>query len=291
MNDQQSNRPDNQSGQGYRIVPAATGKLWLEEAWHFFRGQTRAILFAVLLLVLIGLLSSVSVLGMVISILSPVLYAGLLLGIRAGFHKPPARINLLAAWQLTDVRKELVILGLILTLVGLVFSYLAGPIVTELQTALANGEIPLEVMWQVVLYSLVSITIIGFCTWLALPEIAFRGRPILSAVILSVQATLANWRAFSILGLWLMLVWVAIVIAVSIFSILLVTVTGSSIIGTFIISLPVLALWLGFMGLMYVLQYICWRDIIADPAEENPSTEHDSEIVDHKDEENTRVII
>lgn len=291
MKDQQSNKPNNQSTVSYRIVPAATGKLWLEEAWKYFRSQTRVLMFAVLLLVFIWSLSSVPVLGMVISILSPIFTAGLLLGIRAGFIKPPARINLLDAWQLPAVRQQLVILGLAVTLVGLFFSYLVGPALMTLQLALVSGEVPVEALQRVILFSLVSIAIIGFCTWFALPEITYRGRPVFSAVLLSIKATLANWRALSVLGFWLILVWVAVIFVVSILSAVLLVVLGSSLIGTFIASVPVLILWLGLMGLMYVLQYVCWRDIFADPAEESSSTGEDSQITHDQDGESTRVII
>ncbi|MCF6225426.1 MAG: hypothetical protein L3J22_03865 [Xanthomonadales bacterium] len=297
MNNNHSNKSDNQAPQGYRVVPAATGKLWLEEAWQFFRRQTRVLMFAVLLLVFIWSLSSVPVLGMVISILSPIFTAGLLLGIRAGFIKPPARINLLDAWQLPEVRKELVFLGLALTLIGLLINHLLGSDLAkldEMRLVMASGtvpEIPMEALQRVLLFSLASIVIIGFCTWFALPEIVYRGRPALSAVLLSLQATLANWRALSVLGLWLMLLWVTVVFVVSIVSAVLLTMLGSSLIGTFIASLPVLVVSLGLMALMYVVQYVCWRDIFADPAEESPSSGEDTQIDHNQDDENTRVII
>lgn len=301
MNDKHSNKLDNQSnkphGGSFRVVPAATGKLWVEEAWQFFRSQPRVLLFAVLLLVLIWSLSSVPVLGMVISILGPIFTAGLLLGIRAGFIKPPARINLLAAWQLPGPRKELVLLGLVLTLLGLLITYLLGPELAELQLMMASGtvpEIPIDALRRVLMFSLASAAIVGFCTWFGLPEIAYRGRPVLSAVLLSVQATLANWRALSVLGFWLILIWLAVVFVVSIVSVVLLTVLtmlGSSLIGAFIISLPVLAMWLGLMALLYVIQYVCWRDIFADPVEESPVTGEGSQITQDQDGENARVII
>ncbi|MCF6262619.1 MAG: hypothetical protein L3J24_03395 [Xanthomonadales bacterium] len=296
MNDKHSNKSD-KSPQGFRVVPAATGKLWLEEAWQFFRSQTRVLLFAVLLLVLIWSLSNVLVLGMVISILSPIFTAGLLLGIRAGFIKPPARINLLAAWQLPGPRKELVLLGLVLTLLGLLINYLLGPELAELQLAMTSGvasEVPIDALKRVFLFSFASVVIIGFCTWFGLPEIAYRGRPLLSAVLLSVQAILANWRALSVLGFWLILIWLAVVFVMVIVSAVLVAVLsmlGSSLIGTFIISLPFLVISLGMMALMYVLQYVCWRDIFSGPAEEKPTLEQEPQIDHNQDEENTRVII
>lgn len=287
MNNQQQETP----GSGYRVVPASMGKQWLEEAWHFFRSQMRVLLFAVLLLVFIWSLTGVPVLGMVISILSPVFTAGLLLGIRAGFQKPPAKINLLDAWQNQEARKQLVLLGLALTVVTLMFSYLAGPDLTELQLAMANGDIPLESFQWVIFYSLASAALIGFCTWLALPEITFRSSQALPSVILSLRATMANWRALSMLGLWLTLIWVVAVFVVSIASAVLITMLGSTMAGVFVASVPVFVLWLALMALMYVLQYICWRDILADPEMEKLKEPATTQFFDQDDEEQTRVII
>jgi len=294
MNNNHSNKSDNKNPQGFRVVPAATGKLWIEEAWQFFRSQTRVLMFAVLLLMLLWSLSSVPVLGMVISILSPVLTAGLLLGIRAGFIKPPARINLLDAWKLPEVRKELVFMGLALALIGLLINHLLGPELAALQLAMTSGDLSIEALQRVLMFSFAGVVIIGFCTWFALPEIAYRGRPLLSAVLLSVQATLANWRALSVLGFWLILVWLAVVFVMVIVGAVLLavlTMLGSSLIGAFIVSLPIFVMSLGLMALVYVVQYVCWRDIFADPAEDNPSSEQGSQIDHNQDDENTRVII
>jgi len=288
MNNQQQKEP----GRGYRIAPSSMGKLWLQEAWQYFRRRTRPLIFTVLLLMLLMSLASVPVLGVVVSILSPVFTAGLLLGIRAGFRQQTGRINLLDAWQKPEARKQLVLLGFVFMLAGLLFSFLAGPELAEFQLALLSGEpVELASFSQVILIFSVGVLIISLSTWLAIPEIAFRESPVLASLLLSLRATLANWRALSMLGLWLMLVgFVAIFIFTAVTTVLL-GVLGTSALAGFIVTLPVFALMLMTMALMYVLQYICWRDILADPEMEKPEEQRTTQLPDQGDDEQTRVII
>ncbi|MBE9549497.1 MAG: hypothetical protein IMF09_08850 [Proteobacteria bacterium] len=288
MNDQQQKEP----GMGYKVVPSTMGKLWLQEAWQYFRSRTRSLVFSVLLLMLLMSLASVPVLGMVISILSPVFTAGLLLGIRAGFREQTNRINLLDAWQKPEARKQLVLVGFVFMLVGLLFSTLAGPDLAEFQLALLSGEeLALASFSKVIMVFLAAVTIISLSTWLAIPEIAFRESPALVSLLLSLRATLANWRALSMLGLWLILIgFVAIFIFTAVTAVLL-SVLGTSPLAGFIVTLPVFALMLAVMAVMYVLQYLCWRDILADPDMEKSKEQATTQLPDQGDNEQTRVII
>jgi len=252
----------------FRILPSTAGKRWLMETWEYLRINNRPLIVAILLLGLVWALAAVPVFGIVISILTPVFTAGLLLGIRAGFRKKITRINILAGWEQPEPRKQLVFLGLLMVVVSLLVAYLAGPDLNQLQEAIIEGNVLWASFERVIIIFFTGYALVGFSTWLALPEIAFTGHPVLPALILSIRATLANWRALSMLGLWLTAVWLVAIFVVSMVSALLITVLGAYM-GGFVATIPMLILWLLLLALMFVLQYVCWRDILGDPAAEN----------------------
>ncbi len=278
----------------FRVIDAAQGKLWLQEARVFMRSNGKSLFRATILLVLLWSLVQIPVLGMVIGIFDPMLRGGLLLGIAATFMQlnmrqgaqPAKSINLLDAWQKTELRQPLIYLGLVLIAVSLLFSLWVAADLHLLQEGIAAGAIPVDAFQRLLFAIAVNMTVVGLALWLGLPELVFRGGSPLRAIVRGIEATMANWRALGMMGLWLALVIFAAILLLTVLGMVLISILPASPLFGFIALLPGVFTMIYLTAFLFVLQFICWRDIFS-PVENDQSPA----IEDNDYTEETRVVL
>ncbi len=278
----------------FRVIEAARGKQWLQEAWGFMRTNGKSLLRATIVLVLLWSLVQIPVLGMVIGVFDPLLRGGLLLGIAATFAKlnmgqgalPGQKISLLDAWQQPELRQPLLYLGLVLVMVSLLFSAWVAADLQLLQEGIAAGTIPADVFQRIAFAVAVNIAVVGLALWLGLPELVFRGGSPVRAIVRGIQATLANWRALSIMGLWLVLVSLALVLLLTFLGLVFIAILPATPLSGFIALLPGIFVMIYLTAFMFVLQFICWRDILS------PTDNEQAPVIAGNDSaEETRVVV
>ena len=276
----------------FRVIEASRGKQWLFEAWEFMGNSGKPLLRAILLLVLLWSLIRIPIAGMVIAIFDPLLRGGVLLGIAATMMKqnnqPGGRVNLLDAWQKPQLRQPLILLGLALIAVSFLFGAWVAADLQLIQEGIAAGTIPTDALQRLVFAIAINMAVVGFAVWLGLPELVFRGGSPLPAIVRGIRATLANWKALGMLGLWLGLGLFAVFLLLIVVTMLLTSILPAYPLLGFIVLLPGIFVMVYLVAFMFVLQFICWRDILAPPnyAEFASRPEKDS-----ADEGETRVIV
>ena len=272
----------------FKVIETSRAKLWLSEAWGFMGSNGKPLLRATLLLVLLWSLVQIPVLGMVIGIFDPMLRAGVLLGIAATFasSRSGQGISLLGAWEKVELRQPLIYLGLALILVSLLFSAWMASDMQLLQEGIAAGAIPADVGQRIIFAIAVNLAIVGFSLWLGLPELVFRGGSPVRAIVCGIKATMANWRVLTILGLWLLVGMASILLLLVILVMLIITALPASPIFGFIALLPAVFVMVYITAFMFVLQFICWRDILF-----HDENDRISMPVNDSSEEETRVVL
>ncbi len=251
----------------FRIVETAKGMQWMVEAWGFMGEHGKSLFRATLLLFLLWSLVRIPVLGMIIGVFDPVFRAGLLLGVGSALMRqagPQAtKINLLDAWKRPELRQPLMLLGLALIAVSFLFAAWVAADLQLLQEGIAAGTLPVEAFQQVLFAIAVNVSLIGVTLWLGLPEITFRGGSLVTAISRGLRATLANWRALSMLGLWLALGAMVALLVITMVTIMLLNVLSAVPLVGMIVLIPGVFVVIYLIAFIFVLQFICWRDILS----------------------------
>lgn len=204
--------------------PAGSGLEWVKQGWRAFM---QAPLLWVGLVLLVGILSTVVqwiplVGGLALPFLSILLGAGLLLGCQAlGEGRPLTLEHLFAVFKPHPARTPLLVLAAIqlgLTLLVMITVMVMGgaSALGALVSAEATGGDPLATasslgggVLMTLLVLLLLMTPLVMLSWFAVPLVLFRGMEPWQAMKLSFSACLANLLSMLVLGVLLMLAFLA----------------------------------------------------------------------------------
>jgi len=264
-----------------RRVPASHGFAWLVQSLSLLRLQAgRLLLTALLMQVILGL-TQLPVLGLLVAMSVPALNAGLLesFHITAAGGRPEVRM-LFRPLATGVVNFRLLALGGLVFAVGVVSMSLLlsgsedlmDPLLVE-QIEQGNldalASLNQEALGRMALAFLLGVSISGTLSYFAIPLIWFRHSNLGAALVGGLRALLVNWKAFLVLGLGLLLVFLPVALASGL---LFGLVAAGGPMAVLVMGL-IMILVLAFQLMLFGTQYCAFRDIFgAEPQGPAPAS-------------------
>lgn len=262
-----------------RRVPASHGLAWLAQSLSLLRLQVGRLLLIALLMQMVLGLTQLPLIGLLVALAVPGLSAGLLQSfhVTAAGGRPELR-TLLTPLSTRVLNVRLLALGGLVFLVGVVSmslllsgnEELLDPLLLE-QVEEGNldaiASLNQEALAQMALAFLLGVSISGTLSYFAIPLIWFRQAGLGSALWVGLRALLVNWKAFLLLGLGLLLLFLPVgFVAGLLFGI----VTAGGLMAALAMGL-IMVLLLAFQLMLFGTQYCAFRDIFGvEPREAEP---------------------
>lgn len=218
----------------------------------------------------------------VLTLITPLLTAGLLIAFHRITRGEPLRANtLLAAWQDPGARRPLLVLGIWLMLGSLAAilslgAWLAPQLdMSELEQAMAsNPEAVLALLQGTNLLGGIAIagiilTVVLAALYFAVPLTGFAHWPATVAGLFSLRAVVVNWAAFLGLGAGLLVVGVAVLILFLIVAMILVLALGTA--AQWFTQVLGILVGLFLQVLMAGAQYVAFREVFEWPQVDDPT--------------------
>ena len=272
-----------------RGLPGSRGTAWLRESLALLRAQTGRLLFiAVIMQMLLGL-SQVPFLGILVIISVPGLGAGLL----EAFHVTsrggaPAISLLFKPLASPQHRGRLFAMGALVFVIAVVTISVLLP---------ASGSLPDEALLlrlqqgdvdalseldpafvsNLLMAFMVSIGISGTLSYMSIPLIWFKGRKLWPAISEGMRALLVHWKAFLVLGVGVM----ALFLPVSLLSSILLQLAAAGGVMAMVFTGLLMALLLLFQLVLFGTQYCAAKEIfgVDDEVIDEPPPPGDDQLV------------
>lgn len=271
-------------------VPASSGFAWVVQSLELLRAQASRLLFIALLMQIILGLVQVPLLGILIVLSIPGLSAGILEAFHVtGKGARPALYLLFLPLAAGDRRGRLFALGALIFAIGILcISLMIGNSMSGIDEAqllrLQQGD--MEVLYEIdplfitrlMTAFLLSVAIGGTITFFAIPLIWFRNGRLWASIGEGMRALVANWKSMLVLGGVLAVVFVP----VSMLTGLLLQVSATGGVVSYITTLLMMILLLMFQLLLFGTQYCAFRQIFPfeeSQQEEVPPPGDDSQLV------------
>jgi len=268
-------------------VPASHGFAWLVQSLSLLRLQAgRLLLTALLMQVILGL-TQLPLLGLLVAISVPALNAGLLesFHITAAGGRPEVR-TLFRPLATGVLNFRLLALGGLVLAVGVVSMSLLlsgsedlmDPLLIE-QIEQGNldalASLNQEALGRMALAFLLGVSISGTLSFFAIPLIWFRRSSLVTALVSGLRALFVNWKAFLVLGLGLLLVFVPVALASGL---LFGMAAGGGPVAVLVMGL-IIILVLAFQLMLFGTQYCAFRDIFGAEPNGAPPAGSDGQLV------------
>lgn len=272
-----------------RGLPGSRGTAWLMESLALLRAQTGRLLFiAVIMQMLLGL-SQVPFLGILVIISVPGLGAGLL----EAFHVTsrggaPAISLLFKPLASPQHRGRLFAMGALVFVIAVVTISVLLP---------ASGSLPDEALLlrlqqgdvdalseldpafvsNLLMAFMVSIGISGTLSYMSIPLIWFKGRKLWPAIGEGMRALLVHWKAFLVLGVGVM----ALFLPVALLSSILLQLAAAGGVMAMVFTGLLMALLLLFQLVLFGTQYCAAKEIfgVDDEVIDEPPSPGDDQLV------------
>lgn len=260
-----------------RKLSAGRGAGWITDGLAVFKANPRPYLLACLL---IGLVSSLPLIGIFFGLLMPVLYAGLLSVLHRqargeatspsqafdGFQEPGAFLRLLPIVLFNLAFALLVVLILVVTVGAAVYQMVRAG-----QAAHPDPQMLLALLPKFALLLAILMPVGIFVSWilmLAIPHAMLGKQPGLIALREAAAAVMANLLPLLVNLLCLMLLLFLILLIMMIPMLLLGALQQHSSLLSFMIQIPLMALFTGgILALYCAIMYQAWREIFGEDAD------------------------
>jgi uncharacterized membrane protein len=199
-----------------RVVGAGNGWEWIIGGFGLFRKAPLLWIALTVVLVIMWLVSfMIPVLGpLLFNLLSPVLFAGLMLGCRAVDRGDELKLAYLFAGFQNNAASLVTIGGVYLVgtivVVGIVFVSAGGSLPTVMQKSPADLQMMAGALRDLVLALTIALAIYApllMLIWFAPLLVVFENLKPVDAMKASFSACLANWLPFLIYGLVILVLW------------------------------------------------------------------------------------
>jgi uncharacterized membrane protein len=192
-----------------RVCQAGEGAEWLSQGWQLFKAHWDVLIAIVILQWLLTAAAGlVPMLGnMAVSVLGPVLTAGVLLALRAVEVGEKPAVEMLFGGFTSPRFGSLLVLGLAnLLAVIVVVVAVVLPMAVFFGAAAMGGQEPDPStlgLGVFVILAVFAIALFAYAAlfWFAPPLVLFHDVPVMEAMKLSLRAMLANWASLTIYGL------------------------------------------------------------------------------------------
>lgn len=219
-------------------------------------------------------------LSVLLSLLGPTLAAGLMVAIDDADHgRPVSLASLFAGFQRPGVRGQLVQLGLLSVILGMLAGlaawHLMGKENIALFLALAQQKHPDPAQIQAIAVPFLKALLAGVTIlfillagiFFAVPRVLFQGRAALPAFIESITACAANVLPLTVYGLIFVLALVACALALGIFAAFagLLGSVGLALMRVVLLALGVIVMLVGSSA-----NYLAWRELFGGGSDDRP---------------------